>query len=45
MIKMDLKGVGWEALDWVHLDQDSTQLWPLMNPVLTLKVLEKVWNC
>jgi hypothetical protein len=26
-IKMDLREMGWEGVDWIHLDQDRDQWW------------------
>jgi hypothetical protein len=35
---MDLRETGWEVVDWIHLVQDSDQLWVLMNMVRNLRV-------
>jgi hypothetical protein len=40
-IKMDLKEIGWEGMDWIHLTQDRDQWWALLNIVLNLCVPEK----
>jgi hypothetical protein len=38
-IRMDLREVGWEDVDWNHLDQVRDQ-WPaLLNTVINLPVL------
>jgi hypothetical protein len=33
-IRMDLREIGWECLDWMHLTQDSDQWWGLVNTVM-----------
>jgi hypothetical protein len=30
-IRMDLREVGWEIVDWIHLSQDRDQWWTLVN--------------
>jgi hypothetical protein len=37
-IKMDLREVGWEGLDWIDLSQDRDQRRALVNTVLNLRV-------
>jgi hypothetical protein len=37
-IKMDLRKIGWESVDWVHLAQDLDKRWDLVNVVLNLHV-------
>jgi hypothetical protein len=37
-IKIDLKEIGWDGMDWIDLAQDSDQLRPLVNTVLNLRV-------
>jgi hypothetical protein len=37
-IKMDLREIGWEDVDWIHLDQDIDQWWALVNMVMNLSV-------
>jgi hypothetical protein len=37
-IKMDLREIGWEVADWIHLAQDRNQWWGLMNTVMNLRV-------
>jgi hypothetical protein len=32
-IRMDLRGMGWEGVDWMHLVQDRDQWWTLVNTV------------
>jgi hypothetical protein len=38
-IKMDLRDIGWEGVDWMHLAQDRDQWRALMNTVMKLWVL------
>jgi hypothetical protein len=33
-IRMDLREIGWEGIEWMHLDQDRDQWWALMNTVM-----------
>jgi phage terminase Nu1 subunit (DNA packaging protein) len=40
-IKMDLKGTGFEDVDWTRLAQDRDQRQALMNRVMNLRVLHK----
>jgi len=35
---MDLKEIGWEGEEWIHLAQDSYQCWALVNMVMNLQV-------
>jgi hypothetical protein len=37
-IRMDLKEMGWEGVDWIYLDQDRDQWWALVNTVTNLRV-------
>jgi hypothetical protein len=37
-IKMDLREVGWEDVDWMHVAQDRDQWWALVNTVMNLRV-------
>jgi hypothetical protein len=37
-IKMDLKGMGQEGVDWTHLAEDRDKLWALVNAVMNLLV-------
>jgi hypothetical protein len=37
-IRMDLREIGWEGVDWMHLDQDSDQWQALVNIVRNLRV-------
>jgi hypothetical protein len=33
---MDLREIGWEGVDWIHLLQDRDQWWALLNMEWTL---------
>jgi hypothetical protein len=35
-IKMDLREIGWEGVDWLHVAQDRNQSQALMNTVINL---------
>jgi hypothetical protein len=37
-IKMDLREIGWDAMDWIDVAQDRDQLGALENTVLNLRV-------
>jgi hypothetical protein len=37
-IKIDLKYMGWDGLDWIHLAQDRDQCRVLVNKVMNLQV-------
>jgi hypothetical protein len=37
-IKMDLREIGWDVVDWIDMAQDRDQLKALVNTVLTLQV-------
>jgi hypothetical protein len=37
-IKMDLREIGWEGVDWVDLAQDRDQWRALVNTVMNLRV-------
>jgi hypothetical protein len=36
-IKMDVKEIGWEVVDWMHLAQDSDQWRAAMNTAINLR--------
>jgi hypothetical protein len=38
-IRMDLRVVGWESVDWVNLVQDRDQWRAVLNTVMNLHVL------
>jgi hypothetical protein len=35
---MDVKEVGWESVDWIHLAQDRDQWWAHVNAVINLQI-------
>jgi hypothetical protein len=37
-IRMDLREVGWEGVDWMHLAQDRNQWQTLVSAVMKLQV-------
>jgi hypothetical protein len=37
-IRMDLREIRWEGVDWIHLAQDRDWWWALVNMVMNLKV-------
>jgi hypothetical protein len=37
-IKIELKGIGWDGVDWIDMAQDRDQLRALVNIVLNLPV-------
>jgi hypothetical protein len=37
-IRVDLREVGWEGVDWMHLDQDRDQWRALVSKVVNLRV-------
>jgi hypothetical protein len=38
-IKMDLREIGWDGVDWIDMAQDRDQWMVLMNAVLNFRVL------
>jgi hypothetical protein len=36
-IKIDLRYVGWDGMDWIHLAQDRDQWRALVNKVMNLE--------
>jgi hypothetical protein len=38
-IKMDLREIGWDGMDWIDLAHDSDQWRVFMNTVMNLRVL------
>jgi hypothetical protein len=38
-IKMDLRELGWDGVDWIDMAQDRDQWRALVNTVLNLRVL------
>jgi hypothetical protein len=43
-IKMDIKEIGWEYVDWIHLAQDRDRWRALVNTVMNLRVPLKAGN-
>jgi hypothetical protein len=43
-IRVDLREIGWEGVDWMHLAQDKELWWDLMNTVSKLRVPLQVRN-
>lgn len=43
-IKTNLKGTGFEDVDWAHLVPEWNQWWALENTVVNLQVPQKVEN-
>jgi hypothetical protein len=37
-IKMDLREIGWDGMDWIDLSQDRDQWRALVNAVMNLRV-------
>jgi hypothetical protein len=37
-IKMDLREIGWDGLDWIDLAQDRDQCWAVVNMLINLWV-------
>jgi hypothetical protein len=37
-IKMDLREIGWDSMDWIDLAQDRDQWGALVNAVMNLRV-------
>ena len=46
-IKMDLREIGWDGMDWIDLTQDMEQYRTLLNTVMNLRVPQnagKFWS-
>jgi hypothetical protein len=41
---MDLREIGWDGVDWMHMAQDKDQLRALANTVMNLRVPKKAGN-
>jgi hypothetical protein len=41
-IRMDLREIGREGVDWIHLAQDRDQWWAVVNMVINIRVPQKV---
>jgi hypothetical protein len=35
---MDLRKIGWEVVDWIHVAQDRYHWWALVDMVMNFKV-------
>jgi hypothetical protein len=40
-IRMNLREIEWDAVDWIHLAEDRDQWWAVVNTVMTLLFLQK----
>jgi hypothetical protein len=36
---MDLREIGWEDVNWMHLAQDREQWWDLVNTVMNIRFI------
>jgi len=43
-IRMDLREIGWEVVEWYHLAQDRDQWRAVVNTVMNLWVQQKAGN-
>jgi hypothetical protein len=43
-IKMDLREIGWDVVDWIELAQDRDQWRALVNMVMNLRVPKNYWE-
>jgi hypothetical protein len=43
-IKMGLREIGWDGVDWSGMAQDRDQWWALVNTVLNLSSSIKCWE-
>jgi hypothetical protein len=43
-IKMDLRGIGWDGMDWINLAQDRDKWRALLNTVMNLRVPQNARN-
>jgi len=37
-ITLDLREIGWEGVDWMHMACDNNQWWALMNKVMNYQI-------
>jgi len=40
-IKMDLREIGWEGVDWMYLAQGRGQWWALVNTIMNFRIVER----
>jgi hypothetical protein len=40
--RMDLREVGWDGVDWIHLAQDRDQWGAFVNMVMNLRIPQKI---
>jgi hypothetical protein len=38
-IRLDLREIGWDSVEWIQLVQDTNQWWALVNTMMYLRVL------
>jgi hypothetical protein len=43
-IKMDLREIGWDGMDWIALAQDMDQWRALVNTVMNLQASQNCWE-
>jgi hypothetical protein len=43
-IRMYLRDIGWEGVDWMHLSQDGDQWQDLVNMVMNFQIPQKAGN-
>jgi hypothetical protein len=41
---MDVREIGWQGVDWMHLAQDRDQWWDFVNTLMNLRVPHKAGN-
>jgi hypothetical protein len=42
---MDLEEMGWEIVDWIHLDQDTKRRRAVVTKVMNIWFLQNAGNC
>jgi hypothetical protein len=43
-IKMDLREIGWDGVDWIELAQNKEEWRALVNTVMNLRVTKNTWK-
>jgi hypothetical protein len=43
-IKIDLRDIEWDGMDWIELAQDRYQWKALVNTVMNIRVPKKCWG-